>query len=77
MIDGDSLLTVCPTAARELDVNPRTVKRWIKDPKLGFPQPIRIRNRTFLYRSEFDAWKERREAGASRFNGAPTYAARA
>lgn len=55
----DNLITVTPTAAAEFDVNPRTIKRWIADRKLGFPQPIRVNRRLYLRRSEVDAWKAR------------------
>ena len=43
-----------------------TLWRWLKDPKLDFPQPVQIRNRRYWRRSEIKGWKvarsQKREA---------------
>ena len=38
--------------------------RWSKDPELGFPKPMKIKNRLLYRRSEIEAF-ERRMAAAS------------
>ena len=58
--DGDALVPITPNIAAEVNRNPRTIKRWIKDEALGFPQPIRINNRLYVSRSAFEAWKRAR-----------------
>lgn len=63
---GDVLLPVTPNVAAEVNRNPRTIKRWIKDTALNFPKPIRINGRLYISRSAFEAWKrERIEASLS------------
>jgi hypothetical protein len=37
---GEVLVPVTPDVADEFNRNPRTIKRWIGDPKIGFPRPI-------------------------------------
>jgi hypothetical protein len=54
---GDVLVPVTPDASAEVCRNPRTVKRWIKDPKMKFPATIRLNNRLYVSRREFEAWK--------------------
>jgi len=54
---GDVLVPITPDASDEVGRNPRTVKRWIKDPKMKFPQTIRLNNRLYVSRREFEAWK--------------------
>jgi predicted DNA-binding transcriptional regulator AlpA len=53
---------------RDLDCryrrSPQTRWRWSKDPELGFPKPIKIKNRLLYRRSEIEEW-ERRMAAAS------------
>ena len=34
----------------------RTIARWVAHPKLGFPQPIVIRERQFFDRAEIEAF---------------------
>lgn len=42
----------------------QTFWRWDNDPELGFPRPMRIKNRLFYRKSEIENW-ERRMAAAS------------
>ncbi|MGR9136879.1 helix-turn-helix transcriptional regulator [Rhizobium leguminosarum] len=47
---------------RRYRISVRTLRRWLKDEPLGFPQPFRI-NRRFLFKvSELDAWDARKGA---------------
>lgn len=56
---GDVWVPVTDVAS-EFRKNSRTIKRWIKDPALGFPTPIRINGRLFVSRSSLEAWKRSR-----------------
>lgn len=49
-----------PAIARELGVSSRTVSRWMGDKSLGFPTPIRLRNRLYFPRTALEEWKARR-----------------
>ncbi len=37
----------------------RTIERWIDDPELNFPRPIRIRRRRYIRAGELLAWEQR------------------
>lgn len=56
---GDVLVPVTPNVAGEFNRNPRTIKRWIGDPKIGFPTPIRINNRLYVTRRALEDFKRR------------------
>ena len=56
---GEQLVPITPDVAREFNRNARTVKRWIADPKIGFPTPIRINNRLYVARSALENFKQR------------------
>jgi predicted DNA-binding transcriptional regulator AlpA len=43
-------------------VNAITIWRWTRDPKLAFPQPIRIRGRNYRCEAELDEFDQRRMA---------------
>lgn len=60
MIAQNSDLIPKPALARELGVSSRTVSRWMADPALAFPPPIRLRNRLYFARSALEAWKNAR-----------------
>jgi hypothetical protein len=47
---GETLVPVTPDVAREFKRNPRTIKRWIADPKIGFPTLVRLNNRLYVTR---------------------------
>jgi predicted DNA-binding transcriptional regulator AlpA len=38
----------------------RTIDRWVADPKLGFPKPLRIRRRRFWQEAALDEFDESR-----------------
>lgn len=37
-------------------VSDRTIDRWVADPDLGFPRPLRINRKRFFYEHELDAF---------------------
>jgi hypothetical protein len=41
------------------DVSLMTIYRWTNDPTLGFPPPIKIRNKNFRSRRALEEFKER------------------
>ena len=41
------------------DVSTMTIWRWCRDPKMGFPQPIKINRIKFWCEPELDAFDER------------------
>lgn len=45
---GDTFAPVTPDVANEFGKNPRTIKRWIENPALGFPRPVRINGRLYV-----------------------------
>jgi predicted DNA-binding transcriptional regulator AlpA len=53
-----------PDIDRRYKRSSQTRWRWSKDPELGFPKPIKIKNRLLYRRSEIEAF-ERRMAAAS------------
>ncbi len=70
---GEELVPVTPNVANEVNRNPRTIKRWIVDKASGFPKTIRINNRLYVRRSDFETWKrERFEVGVTGWTNAKT-----
>jgi hypothetical protein len=65
-----SVLLPDPAVAKRYGVHPLTLRRWDKNPDLGFPQVIVVNNRRYRKIAELDAWDLRnsREA-ASRLAG--------
>jgi len=54
---GDTLVAVAHDVANEFSKHPRTIKRWARDPKLGFPKLVEINRRLYVSRRALDAWK--------------------
>jgi predicted DNA-binding transcriptional regulator AlpA len=50
--------------ARKLNVTTRTLFTWAADPKLNFPQPLKIGFRRYFQVSEVEAWLASRRSGA-------------
>ncbi len=46
--------------AQRYNVVLRSVDRWVHDPDLGFPKPIKIRDRNYYDEAELDAFDRRR-----------------
>lgn len=51
--------------AKRNDVGPRTVERWERDPRLGFPKPTYVRGRKYWDETDLIVW-ERNMAARSR-----------
>jgi predicted DNA-binding transcriptional regulator AlpA len=54
---GSEGLVTLTEIAREFGISRRTLTEWLKDPELGFPEPMMIRGRGYVGRAELDAWK--------------------
>ena len=64
-----------PIVARErYRVHPHTLRRWDKNPALGFPPVIIVNNRRYREVAKLDAWdrKNSREAAARRAGQTPS-----
>jgi hypothetical protein len=57
-----------PAVARRYGVHPFTLRRWDKNPDLGFPPVIIVNNRRYREVKALDAWdlKNSREAATRR-----------
>jgi hypothetical protein len=52
-----------PKTRARYGISEQTKTRWVRDPKLGFPQPLRINNHEYFDIEELDAFDARmREA---------------
>ena len=61
---GDETLVPDAVVARvRYRVNLRTIKRWSDDPRLGFPQALKVGPRCFRRLGELRAWERARAAG--------------
>src|SRR5262245_20605016 len=62
------ILVPDPQVWTEFGVTSMTLYRWTRDPKLNFPQPVKINGRCYRRRREIEAFKERllRQAIATR-----------
>jgi predicted DNA-binding transcriptional regulator AlpA len=52
-----------PQVCERYSVTPMTLYRWDHDPDLGFPKPIRIRNRKYRDERELDEFDASRAEG--------------
>lgn len=50
-----------PQIQARYSVTKMTVHRWLADPRLGFPRPIKINGRNYWAVSEIDSWDAARE----------------
>lgn len=46
------------------NISDMTLWRWVNDPALGFPAPIRIQRRRYWREADLTAWFERQAAKA-------------
>jgi hypothetical protein len=63
---GPDELVPDPKVWRELGISKMTGWRWERDPDLGFPPKITIRNRNFRSRKQLEAFKRRLVLHAAR-----------
>ena len=57
--DAHDMLVPDPQVQVEFGICEMTLFRWTRDPKLGFPPAVKIRNRNFRSRRALEAFKER------------------
>jgi predicted DNA-binding transcriptional regulator AlpA len=63
--NDEALLGSKQVTARYDNICTLTLYRWVKHPKLNFPQPVKIHRRYFWKLGELRAWERRRAARAS------------
>lgn len=51
-----SKYTQCSQVCARYGRTKMTIHRWIKDPELKFPKPIKIRNHLYFVTAELDAY---------------------
>ncbi len=52
-----------PQVMARYNISEMTLYRWVNDPKMSFPQPIKINRRRFFLEAELTAWERSRAAG--------------
>jgi predicted DNA-binding transcriptional regulator AlpA len=55
-----------PEVDKRYGITPMSRWRWMHDPALGFPQPVKIRRRTFWRLSDLIAWERQMALRAAR-----------
>lgn len=58
-LEIDDNLVPDPVVAKELNVTTMTLWRWTNDAELGFPKPIKIRERNYRSRRALEEFKAR------------------
>jgi len=59
-------LTPKPRVAERLGVSSRAILNWMSDPKLNFPEPIRINARVYFRTTDIDQWVVNRARASTR-----------
>ena len=59
-LDDDILLTAAQTRARVGGVSAMCVWRWMRDPRVQFPQPIKINARNYWRIGDLRRWQAER-----------------
>jgi predicted DNA-binding transcriptional regulator AlpA len=62
--DDDILLTSAQTRARIGGVSTMCLWRWMRDPRVMFPQPVRINNRNYWRLGDLRLWQAQRSEPA-------------
>jgi predicted DNA-binding transcriptional regulator AlpA len=65
-LDDDVLLTAAQTRARFGDVSAMSLWRWCKDPRVAFPQPVKISQRNFWRVGDLRKWQAAQTEKAAR-----------
>ena len=58
--DDDVLLTSNQTRARVGGVSTMCIWRWMRDPRVQFPQPVKINNRNYWRLGDLHRWQAER-----------------
>ena len=56
--DDDTLLTGAATRARVGGVSDMCIWRWLRDPRVSFPHPIKINGRNYWRLGDLRRWQE-------------------
>jgi hypothetical protein len=59
----DVYLSARQTRARYGDISDMSLFRWLRDPKMKFPEPMRIQKRRYWRTSDLLAWERDRAGG--------------
>jgi predicted DNA-binding transcriptional regulator AlpA len=59
-LDDDVLLTAAQTRARVGHVSAMCIWRWMRDPRVQFPAPIKINNRNYWRLGDLRRWQAAR-----------------
>ena len=62
VLDDDALLTSAQTQALVGGVSAMCIWRWIRDPRVQLPAPIKINQRNYWRRGDLRAWLAARSA---------------
>lgn len=62
---SETLLKTAEVKARLGNITDMTLWRWERDPRLNFPQPVRINRRKYFRQSDLEAWAETQFGGAA------------
>src|SRR3954449_11821361 len=57
-LDDDVLLTATQTRARVGDVTTMCIWRWMRDPRVQFPAPVKINSRNYWRLGDLRQWQE-------------------
>jgi predicted DNA-binding transcriptional regulator AlpA len=59
-LDDDVLLTSAQTRARVGGVSTMCIWRWLRDPRVRFPQPVKINSRNYWRFGDLRRWQAER-----------------
>jgi predicted DNA-binding transcriptional regulator AlpA len=59
-LDEDVLLTAAQTRARVGGVSAMCIWRWMRDPRVQFPTPVKINGRNYWRRGDLRRWQAER-----------------
>jgi predicted DNA-binding transcriptional regulator AlpA len=63
--DDDTLLTSTQARARVGGVSTMCIWRWMRDPRVQFPHPVKITNRNYWRLGDLRRWQAERVAKAA------------
>ncbi len=59
VLDDDALLNSAQTKARCGNVTDMCIWRWMRDPRVQFPQPVKINKRNYWKLGDLRAWQDK------------------
>lgn len=61
-LDNEALLNSAQTKARCGNVTDMCIWRWLRDPRVQFPQPVKINRRNYWRLGDLRAWQNQHRA---------------